>query len=74
MAPYTQDQLNEIWRKIRDGESGSATYKPEALPSGPGNDIMSIPINEGTSRRVFERKNGAPWNEVPFMGEKNTFV
>lgn len=68
----TQDQLDRIWEDISNGKYGNATYRPERIPAD-GKDIMSVPNHDETARRIYERKNNGPWQEVPYTSGKSQF-
>lgn len=69
----TQAQLDEIWANIGNGKYGDAAYRPERIPAEDGKDIISIPNSDGTTRRVYERKENEPWQEVPSIGGTSQF-
>lgn len=68
-----QNDLNEIWEKIQNGEYGDAPYRPEQVAAEDEKDITSTPNSEGTDRSVYERNGEGPWKEAPHMGGKSEF-
>ncbi len=69
----TQTQLDEICENISNGKYGNATYRPERIPAEDGKDIISIPNSDRTARKVYERKENEPWQEVPLIGGASQF-
>lgn len=60
---YTNAELNRILEDIDKGKYQGIT-KPAREFVGKDKDALSIPIKDGTERRVFERDNSGNWEEV----------
>ncbi len=73
MHTLSQTELDNILKRIDSGAYGVTTYKYERLPAERGRDLISVPNEESTARRVYERKHGEEWKEVPFLGGKIEF-
>ena len=69
MNGYTDEKLDEMLAAIDGGAYKTGEIVPVRIHSEKGRDIISIPNSGGTHRRVFERKEGELWQEVPFKRE-----
>ena len=73
MIQRSQDALDATWQGILTDKYAQATVRPERIPSESGKDIMSIPNDLNTARQVYERTQGGPWKEVPFISHDSAF-
>ena len=73
MHTLSQTELDEILKQIDSGAYGEVTYKYERLTTERGRDLISIPNEDSTARRLYERKDGEEWKEVPFLVGKSEF-
>ncbi|MDZ7660913.1 hypothetical protein [Thiohalophilus sp.] len=66
---YTNEELDKILEDI-DNKKYKGDVIPERIFIGKDKDALSIPIESGTKRRVFERDSDGNWQEAPHAGER----
>lgn len=71
MTELSQEYIEDCFRDVQAGKYSGELYVPVIVPSEENKDIISIPVNEGFSREVFERTDGREWKRCTFVGEKS---
>ncbi len=71
-----QQELEQIWKDIHKGAYGNnpSVSKPTVVVEDEAEHVMSIPNTDGISAEVYRRKPGQPWEPVPYVGEKQSFL
>ena len=65
---YANEELDNILDDIKKNKY-KGEIKPELVYVGPDKESVSIPIENGAKRRVFERDKHGNWEEIPYVGQ-----
>lgn len=69
---YTQEQLDQIWQDITNGNfAGSPGDAPEQIVDDESGQVLRIPTE--TEQLLYGRKGGGDWQPVPVVGTTREF-